>query len=438
MYCNGRLACNKCIFVLYLFFLIFTRNEATQIHQSRRTRQNYRNSPPKTIGYTNFVEAANVGDLHEAFKPLMKSMDDGVPIASGHFNQIDETTERRINRKYHGQDFSKVLIAKKYLTPLYSQLNIPPNDNRDLIKHVKIKKVFKPLLYDDHLDRLRLENSDSSLQWQRLLADHNNAKELESLEDEDGNNPQTNEDNIYKLKEDNYEKDDSNCNDAVDELDKLTVGPKIDYALDYGTILNYPATKWRKSLLDHESDVSNPMKDIFYEEYCRQVDHPSNGLFNHHKRSNRGYLSANHTHNSVNRHLRANKESVRSSKSHHDNVLLRRQIGTGLGNAFGGLGGMGGMGNIGLGGTSKPNGAYPSVLTKAVEISINPSNKVSSGNLLENVAKKMNTSALQLAKQIAKSPDPMNSMPATTNLLPNVLPPPIEGIISYFYIVFNN
>uniref|UniRef100_A0A1B0ESC6 Uncharacterized protein n=1 Tax=Glossina morsitans morsitans TaxID=37546 RepID=A0A1B0ESC6_GLOMM len=51
------------------------------------------------------------------------------------------------------------------------------------------------------------------------------------------------------------------------------------------------------------------------------------------------------------------------------------------------------------------NSLYPTVLTKALEISLNPSNNANSGNLLANVAKRMNTTTLDLAEKIANSGD---------------------------------
>uniref|UniRef100_A0A1A9UJU6 Uncharacterized protein n=1 Tax=Glossina austeni TaxID=7395 RepID=A0A1A9UJU6_GLOAU len=51
------------------------------------------------------------------------------------------------------------------------------------------------------------------------------------------------------------------------------------------------------------------------------------------------------------------------------------------------------------------NSLYPTVLTKALEISLNPSNNANSGNLLANVAKRLNTTTLDLAEKIVNSGD---------------------------------
>lgn len=53
---------------------------------------------------------------------------------------------------------------------------------------------------------------------------------------------------------------------------------------------------------------------------------------------------------------------------------------------------------------TKSLSVYPSVLTKALEISLDPAvNARSSGHFLANVAEQMNTSALGLAKELTKS-----------------------------------
>lgn len=59
---------------------------------------------------------------------------------------------------------------------------------------------------------------------------------------------------------------------------------------------------------------------------------------------------------------------------------------------------------------SEKSSLYPSVLTKALEISLNPTNPSNShGNILANVAQKLNTSTLDLAQQLTKTKNPQDN-----------------------------
>lgn len=59
---------------------------------------------------------------------------------------------------------------------------------------------------------------------------------------------------------------------------------------------------------------------------------------------------------------------------------------------------------------SENSSLYPSVLTKALEISLNPTNPSNShGNILGNVAQKLNTSTLDLAQQLTKTKNPQDN-----------------------------